>query len=68
MKFFEKISVVKEAVVAFKTGGVSAMHVLTEGGVAGELNELADAANARPHLQALLELKFATSVHTFKVE
>ncbi len=44
-KFFEKISVVNDANVAFKTGGVSAMHDPTEGGVAGGLHELADAAN-----------------------
>jgi len=43
--FFEKISVVKEALTAFRTGGVSAMHDPTEGGVAGGLHELADAAN-----------------------
>jgi len=43
--FFEKISVVKDAIVAFKTGGVSAMHDPTEGGVAGGLHELADASN-----------------------
>ena len=43
--FFEKISVVKDAITAFKTGGVSAMHDPTEGGVAGGLHELADAAN-----------------------
>ena len=43
--FFEKISVVKEAVTAFGIGGVSAMHDPTEGGVAGGLHELADAAN-----------------------
>jgi len=43
--FFTKISVVKEALTAFKTGGVSAMHDPTEGGVAGGLHELADAAN-----------------------
>jgi hydrogenase expression/formation protein HypE len=43
--FFEKISVVKDALTAFKTGGVSAMHDPTEGGVAGGLHELADAAN-----------------------
>ncbi|PVX24243.1 MAG: hydrogenase, partial [Candidatus Bathyarchaeum sp.] len=42
--FFEKISVVKDAITAFKTGGVSAMHDPTEGGVAGGLHELADAA------------------------
>jgi hydrogenase expression/formation protein HypE len=43
--FFEKISVVKDAITAFRTGGVSAMHDPTEGGVAGGLHELADAAN-----------------------
>ena len=42
--YFEKISVVKDALTAFKTGGVSAMHDPTEGGVAGGLHELADAA------------------------
>ncbi|MFX1517952.1 MAG: AIR synthase family protein, partial [Promethearchaeota archaeon] len=44
-RFFEKISVVKDALTAFRTGGVSAMHDPTEGGVAGGLHELADAAN-----------------------
>jgi hydrogenase expression/formation protein HypE len=43
--FFQKISVVKDALTAFKTGGVTAMHDPTEGGVAGGLHELADAAN-----------------------
>ena len=43
--FFKKISVVKDAITAFKTGGVSAMHDPTEGGVAGGLHELADAAS-----------------------
>ncbi|MCK4952832.1 AIR synthase family protein [Candidatus Bathyarchaeota archaeon] len=43
--FFEKISVVKDALTAFQTGGVSAMHDPTEGGIAGGLHELADAAN-----------------------
>jgi hydrogenase maturation factor len=43
--FFKKISVVKDALTAYKTGGVSAMHDPTEGGVAGGLHELADAAN-----------------------
>jgi hydrogenase expression/formation protein HypE len=42
--FFEKISVVNDALTAFKIG-VSAMHDPTEGGVAGGLHELADAAN-----------------------
>jgi len=43
--FFGEISVVKDALIAFKTGGVTAMHDPTEGGVAGGLHELADAAN-----------------------
>jgi len=35
----------KEALLAFETDGVQAMHDPTEGGLAGGLNELADAAN-----------------------
>jgi len=42
--FFTEISIVKEALIAFETGGVLAMHDPTEGGVAGGLHELADAA------------------------
>jgi len=44
-RFFTKISVVKDALTAFQTGGVLAMHDPTEGGVAGGLHELADASN-----------------------
>jgi hydrogenase maturation factor len=44
-QFYERISVVKDAVTAFKTGGVHAMHDPTEGGVAGALHEMADASN-----------------------
>lgn len=43
--FFDQISVVEEAVLAFKTGCVTAMHDPTEGGVAGGIHELADASN-----------------------
>jgi hydrogenase expression/formation protein HypE len=43
--FFKRISVVKEATLAFRTGHVRAMHDPTEGGVAGGLHELADASN-----------------------
>jgi hydrogenase maturation factor len=38
------ISVVKEALIAARVGGVTAMHDPTEGGLAGGLWELADAA------------------------
>jgi len=43
--FYKQISVVKEAVAAFKTGRVHAMHDPTEGGVAGGIHEMADASN-----------------------
>jgi hydrogenase maturation factor len=44
-KFFNKISVVKDGITAFKTGGVNAMHDPTEGGVLGGVHEMADASN-----------------------
>jgi hydrogenase expression/formation protein HypE len=43
--FFNLISIVKDAVSAFETGGVTAMHDPTEGGVAGGIQEMADASN-----------------------
>jgi hydrogenase maturation factor len=43
-RFFEMTSVVKEAMIAFNSGSVHAMHDPTEGGVAGGLNELANAS------------------------
>jgi hydrogenase expression/formation protein HypE len=42
--FYQKISVVKDALTACKTGGVHAMHDPTEGGVAGGIHEMADAS------------------------
>ena len=44
-KFYDNISVVKDAVAAFKTGAVHAMHDPTEGGLAGGIHEMADASN-----------------------
>jgi hydrogenase expression/formation protein HypE len=43
--FYSQISVVKDALTAFKTGGVHAMHDPTEGGVSGGIHEIADASN-----------------------
>jgi hydrogenase maturation factor len=43
-RMFSQISIVKEAVVAYRTGGVNAMHDPTEGGVAGGIHEMADAS------------------------
>jgi hydrogenase expression/formation protein HypE len=44
-KLFNQVSVVKDAITAFKTGGVDAMHDPTEGGVAGGIYEMAEASN-----------------------
>lgn len=44
-KFYERISVVEDALVAFKTGKVNAMHDPTEGGIYGGIHEIADASN-----------------------
>jgi hydrogenase maturation factor len=44
-KFYNKISVVKDALIAVKTGGVNAMHDPTEGGVSGGIHEMAEASN-----------------------
>jgi hydrogenase maturation factor len=43
--FYERISVVKDALTAYRTGGVHAMHDPTEGGVTGGINEMADASH-----------------------
>lgn len=42
--FYSQISVVKDALTAYRTGGVHAMHDPTEGGVLGGIHEMADAA------------------------
>jgi hydrogenase maturation factor len=42
--FYSQISVVKDALNAYRTGGVHAMHDPTEGGVAGGIHEMADAS------------------------
>jgi hydrogenase maturation factor len=44
-KFYNNISVVKDALTAFKTGGVTAMHDPTEGGMSGGIHEMADASS-----------------------
>ena len=43
-KYFERLSVVDEAVGAYRTGAVHAMHDCTEGGVLGALYEMATAS------------------------
>jgi len=43
--FYKQISVVKDALTAYKAGGVHAMHDPTEGGVLNGIHEMADAAD-----------------------
>ncbi|MDR2719849.1 MAG: AIR synthase family protein [Nitrososphaerota archaeon] len=43
--FYKQISVVKDALTAYQTGGVHAMHDPTEGGILNSIHEMADAAN-----------------------
>ena len=43
-KFYSQISIVKDALTSFKTGGVHAMHDPTEGGIIGGIHEMADAS------------------------
>lgn len=45
-EFYGQISVVKDAITAFKTRGVDAMHDPTEGGITGGVYEMAEASNA----------------------
>jgi hydrogenase maturation factor len=44
-RFYNLISVVEDALTAYKTGGVHAMHDPTEGGILGGVHEMADASN-----------------------
>jgi hydrogenase expression/formation protein HypE len=44
-EFYRQISVVKDALTAFKTGGVNAMHDPTEGGISGGIFEMAKASS-----------------------
>jgi hydrogenase maturation factor len=43
-RFYSQISVVKDALTAYRTGGVHAMHDPTEGGILNGIHELADAS------------------------
>ena len=62
--FYSKISVVKDALTAYHTGGVHAMHDPTEGGVAGGIHEMADAAGLGVHV---FREKIAVEPETAKI-
>jgi len=44
VKYFDRLSILNEAMIAFEFGGVQAMHDPTEGGVSNGLHEVADAS------------------------
>ncbi len=62
--FFNNISIVREAILAFRTGYVTAMHDPTEGGVAGGIHELADASKVG---FKIYEEKLAIAEETLKI-
>jgi hydrogenase expression/formation protein HypE len=62
--FFNQISVVKDALTAFRSGGVHAMHDPTEGGILNGINELADAAELGVRV---FEDKIAVEPETAKI-
>ena len=44
-RFYDQISVVKDALIAYRSGGAHAMHDPTEGGILNGINEMADASD-----------------------
>jgi hydrogenase maturation factor len=62
--FYTWISVVKEAIIAFRTGAVHAMHDPTEGGIAGAIHEMADASELGVRV---LEEKIRVQPETMKI-
>jgi hydrogenase expression/formation protein HypE len=62
--FFNQISVVKDALTAYKAGGVHAMHDPTEGGVLNGIHEMADAAGLGVRV---LEEKITVEPETAKI-
>ena len=62
--FYTWISVVKDAITAFRTGAVHAMHDPTEGGIAGAIHEMADASGLGARV---LEEKIRVQPETMKI-
>lgn len=62
--FYTRISVVKDAMTAFRTGAVHAMHDPTEGGIAGAIHEMADASELGVKV---LEEKILVQPETMKI-
>jgi hydrogenase maturation factor len=62
--FYSQISVVKDALTAYKTGGVHAMHDPTEGGILNGIHEMADASGLGVRV---FEEKIAIEPETAKI-
>ncbi len=62
--FYSQISVVKDALTAYRAGEVHAMHDPTEGGILNGIHEMADAANLGVKV---LEEKIAVEPETAKI-
>jgi hydrogenase maturation factor len=62
--FYNQISVVKDALTAYRAGGVHAMHDPTEGGVLNGIHEMADAAGLGVRV---LEEKITVEPETAKI-
>jgi hydrogenase maturation factor len=63
-KYLNRLSVLNDALISFNYGGVLAMHDPTEGGIAGGLNELADASKTGFRVY---ENKIAVSCETMNI-
>lgn len=62
--FYSQISVVKDALTAYRSGGVHSMHDPTEGGILNGIHELADAAGLGVRV---FEEKIAVEPETAKI-
>jgi hydrogenase maturation factor len=62
--FYNQISIVKDALTAYRTGGAHAMHDPTEGGILNGIHEMADAAGLGVRV---FEEKIAVEPETAKI-
>jgi hydrogenase expression/formation protein HypE len=62
--FYSQISIVKDALTAYRAGGVHAMHDPTEGGILNGIHEMADAAGLGVRV---VEEKIAVEPETAKI-
>jgi hydrogenase maturation factor len=63
-RFYNQISIVKDALTAYRAGGVNAMHDPTEGGILNGIHEMADAAGLGARI---FEEKIVVEPETVKI-